>query len=546
MLWTFLFPSWALTQDNLSEDLQAVPAEALGFLHIRAADVWKSDYFKDVRDILSKTGQDVLDAYAKRFTPYLGDLDRVTLFINTEMQVLGRVVIVLHFNKELNKEKILKDTFPSAELRKGKSEGWYLEEKTGMSFRFIGKNSIALGESKDIQIMTEQAKTGKPHGLAQALSLANTGKHHAVLAVNLNTLPKDEWERQIVGEFPAEIRPLFGMKNFLVTLDLNGNGIIRVEATYPDLKSTEAAEKAAIAGKDSLTKIIDEQRIALKKTISGDGKPGTWIELPNATLSLLALGGINRIDEMLKKEMVKRNDKTLSFTQELPSELKTLVGPLTLAGLGLALPEVEKVQIAAGRIRGSNNLKQIGLALHNYHDSFGKLPPAAIVDKKGKPLLSWRVMILPFIEQEKLYHEFKLDEPWDSEHNKKLIAKMPKVYQHHAVAPKEGHTHYRVFVGNGAAWDWNKGYSLVNFADGTSNTFMVIEAQESVIWTKPDELEYDPKKDVNSLGTHTDGGFLALMGDGSVQFFSPKLSQRNRHAFITQAGGEIIEIEKRK
>ncbi len=75
-----------------------------------------------------------------------------------------------------------------------------------------------------------------------------------------------------------------------------------------------------------------------------------------------------------------------------------------------------------------NNLKYIGLAMHNYLDANSHFPPAASVDKAGKPLLSWRVMILPYIDQDQLYKQFHLDEPWDSEHNKKLIDKMPQIY----------------------------------------------------------------------------------------------------------------------
>src|SRR5262249_30142494 len=99
--------------------------------------------------------------------------------------------------------------------------------------------------------------------------------------------------------------------------------------------------------------------------------------------------------------------------------------PFGSAFLGAKL----KVQGAASRTRSANNLKQIGLAMHNYHDVNGAFPPAAVCDKTGKPMLSWRVLILPYIEQDALYKEFKLDEPWDSEHNKKLLAKMPKVYE---------------------------------------------------------------------------------------------------------------------
>ena len=97
----------------------------------------------------------------------------------------------------------------------------------------------------------------------------------------------------------------------------------------------------------------------------------------------------------------------------------------------LATTLLEAVKLPEGppaeRARSMNNLRQLMLALHNYHDAHGHFP-TDIRDKDGKPLLSWRVHILPYIEQENLYRQFKLDEPWDSEHNKKLVKSMPKVF----------------------------------------------------------------------------------------------------------------------
>src|SRR5262249_30438145 len=152
-------------------------------------------------------------------------------------------------------------------------------------------------------------------------------------------------------------------------------------------------------------------------------------------------------------------------------------------------------------------------------DANGKMPAAAICDKKGKPLLSWRVQILPYIEQDALYREFKLDEPWDSEHNKKLIAKMPRTYALPTPEQKPGETFYRVFVGRDAGFDLVQPLGFAAFTDGLSNTIMCVEAQDSVPWTKPEDLEYDAKKPLPKLGGHYEGGFNALIFDGSVRFF---------------------------
>ena len=109
----------------------------------------------------------------------------------------------------------------------------------------------------------------------------------------------------------------------------------------------------------------------------------------------------------------------------------------------------------AHRAVSAGNLKQIALAFHNFHSTYGALPGVAIVDAKGKALLSWRVAILPFIEEDALYRQFHLDEPWDSKHNKKLLARMPKLYAP-TVTGKPGKpnvTYYQAFTGPDALFN---------------------------------------------------------------------------------------------
>jgi hypothetical protein len=130
-----------------------------------------------------------------------------------------------------------------------------------------------------------------------------------------------------------------------------------------------------------------------------------------------------------------------------------------------------------------NNMKRLGLAFHNYHDA-NKALPHAIADASGKPGLSWRVAILPYVEQQNLYRQFKLTEPWDSEHNKKLISQMPSIYA--PGLPTDGRTYYRSFTGKGTvmpppaqpvqAGQVFRGEKLLHITDGTANTIMIAEA----------------------------------------------------------------------
>jgi hypothetical protein len=188
-----------------------------------------------------------------------------------------------------------------------------------------------------------------------------------------------------------------------------------------------------------------------------------------------------------------------------------------------------------------NNLKEIVLAWHNYHDTFGSFPSNEC-DPKGKPLLSWRVQILPFIEHDELYKQFKLDEPWDSEHNKKLIEKMPKVYAP-VRGPTDGErTFYQVFTGSHGLIQSGKKATFATVTDGLSNTLLCAEAAKPVVWTKPDDLVFNGKE-LPALGGLFDGRFHAAMGDGSVRRFKKGISAATLTAMITPNGGEVYDIE---
>jgi hypothetical protein len=155
---------------------------------------------------------------------------------------------------------------------------------------------------------------------------------------------------------------------------------------------------------------------------------------------------------------------------------------------------------------------------------------------------------LPFIEEGQLYEQFKLDEPWDSAHNKKLLAKMPKVFAPVVgKAPIEGGTYYQGLVGPGALFDprfgKDRGATMLQITDGTSNTLMVVEAAKAVPWTAPDDVPFDPKQ-LPKLGGQFPDGFHAAMADGSVHYFKRDIKPDVLRALITIAGGEAVDWEK--
>jgi Protein of unknown function (DUF1559)/Domain of unknown function (DUF4190) len=217
-----------------------------------------------------------------------------------------------------------------------------------------------------------------------------------------------------------------------------------------------------------------------------------------------------------------------------------LLGPAAMS-VGLLLPAIQKVREAANRAACSNNLKQLALAMHNYHDVHGRFPPAVVYSKDGKPLYSWRVLLLPHLNEEGLYKQFKLDEPWDSPNNQKLLALMPHVFEDQSTPTKEqSSTFYQVFTGPTTAFESPQGERLQDFTDGTSNTFLIVEAAQAVPWTKPADLAYDPNQPLPELGGQHAGGFNAVKADGAVRFIGAGTPEQVLRGLITRNGGEAL------
>jgi len=324
-----------------------------------------------------------------------------------------------------------------------------------------------------------------------------------------------------LGRDMDQFAPLLAAKSAVLTLDLKGKTLaLNVRGSYPD---ADAAGKA----KETVTPFVGLAALALMGA-GDDSKLGAVGP---------ALKEAKRAIKDVKIE-VAGSDLTLAASYAADFDFAAL-----------AVEAAKAVKGASERMVSSNNLKQIGIALHSIHDTTGTIPVHA-VGKNGqplkagdKPLLSWRVAILPYIEQDTLYRQFKLDEPWDSDSNKKLIDKMPKTFAPPVgKSAKPGYTHYQMAVGPNALRP--QGITLVGITDGTSNTIAVAEAAEAVIWTKPDDIMLPgkdaPKNLKKKFGGLFPGGFNALMWDGSVRFVPDTVSDRTLGAALTPTGGEVL------
>jgi len=194
----------------------------------------------------------------------------------------------------------------------------------------------------------------------------------------------------------------------------------------------------------------------------------------------------------------------------------------------------EKQELAERQKR----LKAIGIAFHTFHEVHGTFPGAG-----GKQGLSWRIHLLPYLDAQELYDQFHLDEPWDSEHNKSLIEKMPDIYKTRKTE-KPGRTAIHVFTGKGAPFAENRMPAIRDFIDGCWSTILAVEAapEKAEVWTKPGGLDFDPKAPLKALGKLDEPTWIALMADGAFRHVVATVDQDVLRRMILWQDGEPLEL----
>lgn len=321
--------------------------------------------------------------------------------------------------------------------------------------------------------------------------------------------------------------PLVEFDRVVATFDLGATTKLTVTAHFP---TPEAAKKAEPVAKTVLKSALDALT-GMRQATAADANEKDW--LPVLDMGLTAL----------KTAKVEANGKSLTATAaaDIGAELKAAMR---------ALPT--KIQEAADRMRLANNLKQLGLALHNYHDAYGHLPKD-VTDENGKVLLSWRVELLPYLEENDLYSRIDRTKAWDDPANKKLWDEMPAVFKVPARPAKEKfETFFQTFrtanwLGKDDPWHVDgHNVTIADVVDGTSNTGAVFEMEEATNWMKPGDRVFDAKK-LAKIGNPKTGKAAVLMLDGSVKTLDAKKYVGEKLIpLITVNGGDDPMLDEEK
>jgi len=208
--------------------------------------------------------------------------------------------------------------------------------------------------------------------------------------------------------------------------------------------------------------------------------------------------------------------------------------------IALLLPAVQQAREGARRSMCKNNLKRIGLAMHNYHDMYDTFPPAYIPDSDGKPMHSWRVLLLPFLDGQLMHAQYDFDKPWDDPQNLAVTRNTPMNFRCPSATGQTNTTHYVLISGPGTCFEGAEGMPIRDIKDGTSQTILVVESHDTAVpWYEPRDLSIAELGSAGPTTRHM-AGFHVLFADGRVQMMSDTISFDELKALLSPSGREPL------
>ncbi len=512
-------------------ELDVIPNNGTVILSLHVVDVWNDKGFRPTREKILLTGVLVPGLVVKQFGVAPEEMERLTWltfsnsfadpggWITFPFSDAGGWLTFVTTTKPYDRKKVLAALTPDATEDKVKGRLFYANTK-GPSIAFLTERTYVNGSAKHVKEFLNRGAGAKDGPLNPALQAAR--QHQFVIGVDGSKVA----ENASLKNWPwPQLDAVQKAQTVLLISDWNNNLNARCKLTF----GGESEARAGLQGAMALPAIASlffpyPEPIGF---VFMHSSPDPLAEHRERLARILASVRFERSGSVLKASL----NAEVSVEDVLP-------------GVVALIPNVSDSRGAS-----ANNLKQLALAMYDYHAVYSHFPTAAVFDKNGKPLLSWRVMILPYMEQEALYKQFHLDEPWDGEHNRKLLDKMPPLFaagdeQAFKQALKKHETHYQTFVGKGAMFDGEKGVKFADVTDGLSNTILIVEAKKAVPWTKPEDVPFDAGKMVPKLGGLFEGIFNAAFADGSVRALPLTIKEEKLRALITRNGGEVVEPDK--
>lgn len=373
------------------------------------------------------------------------------------------------------------------------------------------------------KMLAPRAADGKAVGKVYQQLAAIFPKNDVACVIDLE--PLSDLKKQLAQNTPMP-GLLEGIQGAMLAIDLAGTGEFLSQIEVRTANKNSAMQLSALA-----QGMLQMQKAQMLSMVNSPQSP-----LDAETAEIIA--------GLYDKVKITSTDSTVSYLMPKPEKMDSFVESIKPGFVAMFEAIRESREVAESMSR-KNNMKLIGLAFHNYHDVYNHFPGAGGNGERGQGKqtgLSWRVYLLPFLEEVDLYQQFNLDEDWDSPHNNALIEKMPDVFKVDGVE-EPGLTSIHVFVGDNAGMEAEVGTSLRDFTDGTSNTLLAVVAgaDTAEVWTKPGGLTFDPNETRKVLGTLAQQ-FLALFCDGFVRQLDSDLDETVLRNLIQRNDGNIVDL----
>ncbi|MCI0705109.1 MAG: protein kinase [Planctomycetia bacterium] len=498
---------------NLPPDLRFVPPNSLAFATVRVSDLWNNPAARELVDHQANLGnkRDTLDSLAREIedetTIHPKHIERVT-FVMPEETVDRKVLIILLTTGPYSHDR-LRDALTNRGKHLPQSAGertvYISNGQRDLAFLPFSDRILILGDSETVWKAANNPNPGV--GLLTPVLERAAGTHALVAGFR----PSRPLAEQFLKDFRLgpEVGPVASLRTIGITVDAShptgpiGRVTIDVggEVTYPTAEEAEAAHP-------HLPKVVR----ALIEAFFGN-QEGRF--LAQALDPLLA---------PVKSAAWLREGDTLRAIVQGHVDVSTIKAQMN-----------EVVQ----REKSAANMRRIASAMQQYHNKYGRFPPAVVTDADGKPLYSWRVLILPYLggDAANVYRRFHLNRAWDHPSNRPLLDQMPAVFASPGVKPGGNATLYQVLTGEGGLFDSPEGRRLEEITDGTVGTILFIEAADAVPWTKPVDLPFELGR-VPKLGGSS-WSYVA-MAEGTVHFIPHQsLTPARLRGLFTRAGGEV-------
>jgi hypothetical protein len=542
------------SKTDLPADLDLVPRSALGFVHVRAADLWRSDWAKDIRFFVDNAGPEAWKAFVKNSPVDPATLERITLILMTPQALndpFPRVdpeatsaLVVISTNKPFDRVALIQALGSREKVYR--HHLYYFNEALWSGLTVVDDRTFVVGSEEALVRFFEMSRQkGRSGPLDAGLSEA-AGKHHVVVGLNPRLMGKEEKFRSV----PGPLQKLLEAQAAVLTLDLDEG--IRLNTRLDFL-----GEDKASAGKTAVRDTLEMARQGLSLPIgeldkvNWDPKKASPADLPQNFAALVALGFLRELDTILKEAPVTRTGATVQFPlayKRLPS------APLFAPWISILGQNANTTFNTVGQRIGTSGpkdpveeqLRTLAQALDKYRQKHGNYPPPAIYDRDGRPVLSWRVALLPFLGEETLYKSFKLDEPWDSLNNKRLLKKVPKILQsvNFAYDPSpSGKTMIQVFAGENAVFDSKKGIRQSEIAR-PAILLAHVASDVEVYWTKPADVVYAPDQPVPDVYGKYGTRIKVLMTDGTYRDIEKSMDEKSVRALIERSAQRSVKADR--